>query len=305
MKAWEIFEIESTNYLNKSIKIPDVRFECTGGSNSFANDINVIHNKKNLFSLESKFSPSQSGQIVVRVDKTTNKFVATGKQLLDIDEQIINLINSVINSKGIDLYNLFFDSKGIQTPATITNSDIGVDKDTIANRVKEFYKGKDSRFFITSSKLGSYKAIIPVEYIDSVFDYGFTIRRKKSGTRQLALIRKDNAIKNLRIHSKNIGVKLTNVSSRINEKGARKTIVTFDKKISGNHKYFGLNHGIGDYNFFLSDYDVKANIYEIKERSATNNINIIFNMKYIGVESNIGIDDLRNYINKFFESNPL
>ena len=60
--------------------------------------------------------------------------------------------------------------------------------------------------------------------------------------------------------------------------------------MSGSDRYFAQNK------YYLSDHGLKDNNYTIKKRAKTNNINLIFTLKYIGKEENIGLKYLVSYL---------
>src|SRR5699024_10108288 len=175
-------------------------------------------------------------------------------------------------------------------PNNIRNEQLGISRIAISDRIKNAYKSKNVKFFISSSELDSYKAVIPIDEIHSFFDFSFYIRRKRSGTHNLPMKHFEDAIDELKQHSINTGFNILEIQKKVNEKGVYKTTCVLDKQLPRPNLYFGEGK------YYLSNHGLKENNYAIKKRAKTNNINIVFNIKYIGEEKNIGLEELTKYI---------
>ncbi len=74
MQGWEIFEDSVRNYLEKKIKITELKFVSKGKSDSTSSDIDIFYKDSFLFSIEAKLVPVQCGQFVVIEDRGTYKY---------------------------------------------------------------------------------------------------------------------------------------------------------------------------------------------------------------------------------------
>ena len=72
--SWQAFEKTAENFINKVIKIDNVRIEGKGGSNSNAKDLIAIKNNKEIFNIEVKEQKSQIAQFVVEIDEENKNF---------------------------------------------------------------------------------------------------------------------------------------------------------------------------------------------------------------------------------------
>lgn len=264
MKNWEKYEQLALEYLQKSINIDGISFKREGGFNSNESDIDAFHSiRGKLFSIEAKLSPSQSGQIVVE-DKN-NKYDLSDKRKYNnkYSAKIIDYLNSdsfVISKNEVDCLN--------------------IDESILANWVKEHYSKLGVEYIITSNKLDSFHAILPVSNLDKYFEVGAVLRRKRSGTRHVPIKDRNTAKLDLKKHLSNLNMNECEFS--ISNKKLLVKINTTTELIKSD-LYFGK--------YFLSP-NGGPNNYIIKVRSGNNKLNIVFNLKYKGVESNIGLDSL-------------
>ncbi len=166
--AWENFEIECTDYLNKEF---GKKYNCTflnaGGHDSNAPDINIIHKNKHLFSIEAKMNEAQCGQFVLSPDNSTHKFTFSDKNKCDKNEYVDAIIASMEEN-----YDLCID----------TLDDLPIPETIICNWVKDYYiNKKGSKFFITRSHYGNY-IIVPVHKLEQYFNVSAKFRVKRSGS---------------------------------------------------------------------------------------------------------------------------
>lgn len=274
-ERWSLFEIYACDYLNKSIGNSNVLFKRLGSSNSTANDIEVYSNSKYLFSIEAKYSPSQSGQFVIIDQKDKYEFsIGNNFENNEYSREIIRILNT---------------NKKHYTPLGQKAVKLEIDSAVLAGWIISYYKEKDCQFIITSDELNGYKAIIPITDIQQYFNVTAVVRRKRSGTRHLPKYKFEESVNALKVHTNALGFELIEVV-----KENSKTLVEFKEDNMISHKsqrYFGEHN-----EYYLSDASAK-NEYYIKVRSNTNNLNVIFSLEYIGVKDNIGLEILQNNIN--------
>lgn len=271
LNKWEKFEIEASSYLNKVYSHLPVSFILDGGSSSRSSDIKVYNNNNLLFSIESKYSPSQSGQFVILENE--NFYV------LSKDSKCYN---NIYSQTIIDYLN---ENKEYFTPKDQDAININIDLEILTNWIITHYKNKNSYFVITSCKLNDYKSIIPIEEIGNFFEVSAVIRRKRSGTRHIAKSKREQCINELEKYINKYGLRISDVFMQSN-----KTIVEFNKEIElkKSERYFGND-------FYLSP-STDGKRYFLKTRAKTNNLNVIFSLTYFGPKENIGIELLEKFI---------
>ncbi|WP_423800759.1 hypothetical protein [Neobacillus sp. SAB-20_R2A] len=270
---WELFEIECPSYLNKVFQHIGVTFKGDGSKNSVASDIKVLKGDKYLFSIEAKFSPSQSGQFVVIETNDLYNFSPENK-----------FENNKYSQAIIDFLN---ENKPSYSPKGQKAIEIKLDKDVLVDWIQEHYKRKDSYFIITSNKLNDFKVILSIDDIQKYFYVSAVIRRKPSGTSEVPNYKIDSCLSELKKHINKFGVNIQKVSKGQGS-SFNKTLVEFDKNVElkRSERYFGEE-------YYLSPI---RNGYNLKNRSKTNNLTVIFSLKYDGPEKNLGHDLLEKCI---------
>lgn len=264
MENWEIYETNSKNYLNSILNNTDIVFEKTGGSDSTSNDILVKFKGKSLFSIEAKLSPSQCGQFVLVRDELNKLTLSENMRFSNkYTNQIIELIDTNYENE-ISLLNL------------------DISQNLLSNWVKEHYIKKGVEFIITSTSLNSFNSIIPVNEIEKYFEFSGVLRRKRSGTRGVPKRDKNESklllekhLKNLKINDYVIDESDGDVTFRLNEDSGIYNNLYFDK-------------------YFISK--VNLNMYKVKVRATTNNLNVVFSLKYTGAREDFGIELLKDFI---------
>lgn len=272
MKDWKRYEMNALDYLRNKNTFSQVVFILKGGSDSNESDIEVTHNKKKLFSIDAKLSPSQCGQIVL-IEKEHKKLVLSPKMkfINEFSGEILNHINN--------MYSYYFNTDK-------SFIELCCEKFILNEWVKQHYKNKDCLFFITSNEMDGYHSIIPIDLIHKYFTISAVIRRKRSGTRQVAKKDLKNAIKQTSTHLKKCNIEKYNLF--VNEESL---LLLLNEEITlvGESRRFE--------NYFISDTENK-NIYKIKVRAKTNNINVVFRLEYTGEKKNIGLEDIKTKINQ-------
>ena len=268
MQNWEIFENECVSYLEGSFTNSDFQFVSSGGANSSVSDIEVYDNEKNnVFDIEVKLSPCQSGQFVTVVKK--GQFILSPR----------NKFKNSFSNKIIILLNENFEFFNKVEQAAL---DLCIDDDVLYSWIKEHYKSKNSLFIITSEVLKGYKAIIPIDDLEKYFEISACLRRKKSGTSNVSKSGQNEAIIELK---KSIphGEKIREVLI------GDKIFIEFENK---SKLISRANRNIGD-SYFLSPDNRGFGYYTLRKKSKTNNINVIFSLNYKGSKKNSGLDLLK------------
>jgi len=247
MEKWKEFEASATNFLNDYFS--EFTFENLGESDSTAPDIKVYTKEgKLLTQIEAKYSPSQAGQIVVLIKNNQFEFSTKSK-------------NPKVASTAILIDHL---NKNYETYSDVAQSaiPIQIDDSVLFSFIIEQYRLKGNDWIIASSQSLSLCAnnlcLIPLSELPQYFEISASLRRKRSGTSSLA--------KSMREKAEEIISKLFN---------------NYEIKVEGKKTFF---HGdIGTHpkelpeNLYLSPKG--ENIYEIRKRSTTNNVNIMFSLK--------------------------
>jgi hypothetical protein len=272
MRNWEKFEQEATAYLNETYKHLSVTFQNTGGKDANTSDIKVIKGHQTLFSIEAKYSPSQSGQFVLLEED--GKYVFSPKNRFE-DNAYANDIIIHLN-----------EYKSTYNPVGQESIEIQYDPNVFAGWIQDHYRSKESEFLIVSDQLKGYKAIIPLEELQRYFAVQAFLRRKRSGSRHLSQKRKNDALRALCVRLKGIGSTVVSVTEEIGRQ--KRVLVELDRPIEGNDCYFGED-------YFLSP-QAGNNRYYIKITAGTNNLNVLFRLVYIGPKENFGIRQLEKVL---------
>jgi hypothetical protein len=247
MKNWEIFEQNATQFLNTSYS--DFIFKNLGSTDSSLPDIEVYNKQKeHIFNIEAKYSPSQAGQIVVLIENGVFKFSEKSKnRKVQATDKIIQYLNN-----NYDKY-----AEVVQT-----SIDIDIDNDILFSFIIEQYKSKGCEWIIASkikSELSTDTlCLIPIEEISNHFTVSSGLRRKKSGTAPLPKTMRNKASE----------IISTICEKPIIQEEGKKTYLIGD--IAGHSLELPEM-------LYLSKKE--HNHYEIKKRSSTNNINIMFSLK--------------------------
>lgn len=273
MKKWEKFEGECAVFLSKIVNFKNVTVRQNGGSNSNDGDIDIYYNDEVLTNIECKLSPSQSGQFVIK--KQDNNFVLSDKNKNhnEFSEQILNVINQTKNLLKTKNY------MEIPLPDNITQ-----------HWIVDHYTNKNTDFIITSNNLNSFKAIIPLNEISDYFETKAILRRKKSGSKNIA--KKD--IDSVKDEVKKF---IENKNGRVRgfkENGKKLYVDAFLEK--GDDKYKLPNSLL----FLRYDYDTKS--YVVTKRSNTNNHTVIFEIKYKGPYKDINHYKINDLLRKKLET---
>lgn len=260
MKNWEKFEIDATDYLNKTFS-EYASFIHNGKSNSKVSDIKVITKAENIFYIEVKKAKSQSGQFVLKINKNTKKFLYSDKNNNPVNSyatEIINFMNENfdnfdnVSTKGKDIF--------------MTNK-----QEIFSNWIIEMYKSKSVTHIITENFV-----IIPLNSFGDYFTVTGKYRIKKSGSSSPAkskIVELKNYLKN-KYQIKSFGDDIS------------KLIFSTDNEKIKNTKFY-LNET--EYMISVVDDTNEIKKYEIRKLSKTFNANVIFS-----IELNKDVDGLTN-----------
>lgn len=272
MEKWEIFEEESTKYLNENYG-DLLKYKKMGSSNSNVPDIIAYYKGEKVFSIEAKLSIAQSGQIVV--------FSENGK--LRLSDKSVKNINNDYTYKIIE----YFNNNNLNLPKAQKGITLNIPLNIGFGWLKEHYRANNSEFIITSDRLNDYKALIDIKNIEQYFKFECVMRRKRSGSRHIARKKSDESINILKKYLDEIGNEIKEVS-KINGK----TYVRLSNEVNKRKdRYFGER-------LYLSPIKNCEHQYFIKQTSDTNNLNIMFEIEYIGPKQFIGGDLFKDFIRR-------
>lgn len=269
MADWELFELECSKYLDDYFIKSPFSFKSSGGANSTTSDISVFNNKnQNIFNIEAKLSPCQSGQFVIAVKK--GEFVLSPRN--KFNNSFSNIILDFLN-KDFENYNKV-EQKALN---------IDIEEEYMFGWIKEHYKYKNSLFVITSTILKGFKVILSIDDLKKYFEVSACLRRKKSGTQNVPKRDYDSAIVELKKKVPN-GERILKISKE------EKLFIEFQDK---SKLISRANRSIGE-KYFLSPEESKGSgFYSLRKKSKTNNINVIFSLNYKGSKQNLGLDLLK------------
>ena len=240
------FEIDSVNYLNEEFGNNLLEFINYGGMDSTKPDIDVLVNGVSKFYMEAKMASAQSGQFVVLPNKNNNVFEFSKRNRSNPNE---------ITSSIIEYMNNNFDR--FQNAGT-SGATINLDSNIFKNWIIEYYKDKGVKYIISSN---NNFVIFPVEKYGEYFNITAKYRVKRSGTQRLAKLHHDRATK--AIHKL-----YPNASFEID---TNNQLFTTIKSLTSNII------DLGDFCLYLSQDS--GDKYQVKRRSNTNNLNVIFSVK--------------------------
>ncbi len=179
MHKWKKFELECTDYLNKTY---GSFFSHLGFSDSTISDIKYEKNGNSFF-IEAKMPSAQAGQFVLLPDLEKEKFIFSPANKSNIDENA-KLIIEHMNNDFTNYKNAGTRGKSIELPQNI-----------FYNWIINTYKAKDVEFLITKKENF---IIFPIEKLQNYFEVTCTYRIKRSGSLKLPKSMHSNAIEHLK-----------------------------------------------------------------------------------------------------------
>lgn len=259
---WEIHEKECYQYL-KNVFGQDAEFIHHGGSDSTISDIQVRTKNGQSFWIECKSPQAQSGQFVAIPKDGRFYFSERNKSLPnEISEFIINIMNR-------DFYK--YSNAGTAGIGLDINSDI------FAYWIKNMYKNKGVKYFITHSTTGKY-VILPLDDISRYYSIGATFRAKKSGSSNVAKSSQEMVAQRI--------VESLNVSASQIEYGVKMRV---DSPLIADKQKIEIN----GYVYMFSK--TPDGCFIIRRLSNTNNLNVIFSVS-LKNESGLSEDSFRSIL---------
>ncbi|UUD35099.1 hypothetical protein NPA07_04825 [Mycoplasmopsis caviae] len=243
MNFWEIFEIEGTDFLNKMFS-GKAKFTRCGGTNSKNSDIMVEKQNGEIFYIEVKYCPAQSGQFVLLPNLDSKKFEYSplnDSKINKYAQEIINHMNSKFQ---------YYVKAGTSGKELIFSNSQSIFSDWI----KSHYKRKKVRFILVNN----FK-LVDIENINEAFNISAKYRVKKSGTSNVSIKKQPEIIK------------------YIQENYSIIKIVSSNKKLLvwSNFNLHNIRFNINNYEYLFSKRD---NCFEIRKLSNTFNASVIFSI---------------------------
>jgi len=267
MKSWELFEQEVFKYLRRRFSLDGaIDFVQLGGSNSSILDIQAVGKSGNTILLEVKSSLAQAGQFVLEVKNSQFHFRprAKGRVATSLQLELIKYMNQHFGR----FQEVTQSAVEIDWPRELTNQ-----------LVQEHYRSKGAAYFVSGSIEGDSKfGIVPLTHIGEAFTFKVILRRKKSGTNSLPLRLLNNELEKIvRLKCQNLGITLSHFENNQTRIQLRTSCLT---RMTG-HK-MGIEHEGRSY--YLSQSSSDLGLLELKAKSSTNNINIIYAAEYLFVD---------------------
>ncbi|MDO5018756.1 MAG: hypothetical protein Q4E02_05590 [Lagierella massiliensis] len=241
MEDWKKFELDCTEYLNKTY---GNNFSHLGFSDSTVSDIKFYDGKKSFY-LEAKMPSAQSGQFVLLPNYKERKFEFSSKNKSKVDESVTFIIHHM--NKNFESY----------ANAGTKGLDINLSQDLFSSWITNSYKKNGVKFFITK---GTGFIIFPVEKFQDYFNISCTYRVKKSGSSNVPKKLQEEVLKIIRKQDPNCTA---------ND--------SFEIKSSKNLDKYSFS--IGDTNFLVKEKS--ANLYRVRRLSNTKNANVIFSISLV------------------------
>lgn len=245
MSTWEDFEIECTDYLNRTFG-KFATFKHQGGADSTVADIFVKTNSGTSFYIDAKHSPAQCGQFVLIPNLETNSFEYSSLNANRINcyaEKIMKYMNSDFDS--------------FREAGTTGKDILMLDSSSIFSEwIIQAYQEKNVRYFITNGY-----TILPIEHFQRYFEVTAKYRIKRSG-------------------SGNVGN--SRLSSVIDYLDKNDYIIS-DSRIDGNKLFVASPQRLHNERFILRGieymFSLRGKEYELRKLSNTYNANVIFSIK--------------------------
>lgn len=258
---WEIHERECYQYL-KNVFGQDAEFIHHGGSDSTISDIEVRPNRGQSFWIECKSPQAQSGQFVAIPKDGKFYFSERNKSLPELSTYIIGTMNR-------DFYRY--------SNAGTAGIRLDINSDTFAFWIKNMYKKKSVKYFITHSTSGKF-VIIPIDDFSKYYSIAATFRAKKSGSSNVAKSSQEIVAQKI--------VESLNVSASQIEYGVKMRV---DSPLIADKQKIEIN----GYVYMFSK--TPDGCFVIRRLSNTNNLNVIFSIS-LKNENGLSEDSFRSLL---------
>ena len=247
MSDWELFEQNSTDYLNRKFKEFAV-FDRRGGSDSTIPDILVKTKTNKTFYIEAKQCPAQCGQFVLIPDISKRTFTYSADNATKPNAEA----NEIIGFMDRD-FDSFLNAGTAGKEIIMNNGQL-----IFARWIVQSYKRKGVRMLITNN----FKIIDINDFADH-FIISAKYRIKRSG-------------------SSSVGINAIPIVSAF----IRKNYPNIDRIIPEDKKLFVTSRTyIHDQRFLLNDYEymfsARDDKYEVRKLSNTFHANVIFSIDLI------------------------
>jgi len=263
MTKWLDFETKIFEYLVQSYGTSDIIFEKSGKSDSNAPDISVFIKGDFAFNIELKMPKAQCGQFVLFPNVEKQNFEYSSKNGYPINSDSMAII---------EFMNIHFEEfNNAGTKGNVIN----LDKSIFYSWIKNYYKSKGVKFFITEYH-GSI-VVFGVDIFEKYFDVSATYRIKKRGS-SVPSLSNHNEILNL----------LDDPSAKLEISDGK--VILNTSKILFNTILEGKKYS---YIFRLEQND----IYLVRRLSNTYNSNIIFTIMSKREQDIYDLDDFIKAIN--------
>lgn len=272
-ERWKKFELEVLSFLRHKLSNIPVVVEGFGKSNSHLPDIKITRqvDGSELFWLDTKLSPAQGYQFVVQFTGDQFEFSEDNKATAnEFSQGIIEHMNNHAHKYS--------------NPGT-AGVDLECNDRLLRNWIISQCEIKNVRYIVTSTKLDSFKVLVPVVDMDKYFKITARYRVKRSGSRDLAATHRSSAYDQLCKHLQGFGLEVGGSSI-----DGKRTIAHI-----GSSSLFGEELYFGD-DYYLSAIKGSEGDYYIKKRGRTQNANIIFILEYCGLEQDMGLRHLQRSI---------
>lgn len=244
MPAWEHFESDCTDYLNRRFGAY-ATFTHKGGSDSTVSDIHVTTNSGRVFYIDAKACPAQCGQFVLLPDPTSKTFIYSAGNALPLSPASAAI--KAYMDRSFDA----FEAAGTAGKDILMEDGPAV----FATWIMENYKHKQTEYFITTGM-----TIVPVERFSDFFSVSAKYRVKRSGSRKVG--KTASSFVSQHIQAGNYGV------SHIRPCDG-KLFVSADKNIHN------TRFTIDGTEYMFSR---RENEYEVRKLSGTFHANVIFHI---------------------------
>lgn len=254
MTSWEEFEENTTKYLQEHYT---ANFEKLGEHDSTLPDIKVTTSKGDVFFIEAKKSPAQSGQFVLLANSATNEFEYSPKNASKLNQH---------SEKIMNFMNVHFEQF---KDAGTAGKDIALDESVFCDWIIHYYKDKSVKYFITS--YNDEMIIVPVEKFAEYFSVSAKYRIKKSGS-SAPSVKFTDEVQTL--------LDKSDVTAKVTHDGKKMFVETTENL---NKKRF-----VGKENTFMMSVTDEGTV--VRKLSNTANANVIFSIKSKKTQDSADLD---------------
>lgn len=271
---WRKFEKTAEDFINKVIKINNVKIEGKGGSNSNAKDLIVIKNNKEIFNIEVKEQKSQIAQFVVEIDEKNKNFY-------------LGRINDLAKEKTKEILDHMNKNYEYYKNPKQNSIKLKCDKEMMYRCIENYFKEKKIKFLISSI---NEEDCVVISFNNFRKNFSITsgnYRRKKSGSSDLPIKFREEA-------KEYLSNKFSD--SLFEEKGSKffvKIKKIFNKQLDLKLK---KSFELKNFNMFLSETKDEMK-FRVKKLSKTNGPTVIFSIDFHNKSKDNDLPLLKKIIN--------